>query len=585
MKVATWTICPLAGVFLLLMLGPSASGQAKVASSFDELTAAYAQAAEAKRGPLVVEWLADRDIQTLDDVSQVAWLCDKVAREGQSATQFTARWSGQITSPQGGGYTLSVSPINVNLDRGRHFVKQSVSVWVGGRKVLEATPKNWAWQSQPVSLKGGKAEAIRVELSYARCPGVHMQLHPAIIALNWAGAGGKAAAVPASALTLPDADAGGLEVEYRLGPAESATVVAATEPQIDRAWFGTYAMFPEYPQLQSKLLARFLDLALDPSYLALWDVDQKPAEGHAFWQTPTLLELMNSSQQQKCMDAMLARPAILTAHPQQSTVGLYWTARGGAPDQALQLLGTWAQVHADFQPELDAPYKKGRQLFELLPEALAWQYPAHLAQFEKEYLLATSDGGCSLPAALILAYAYRQQGGMSQWIEKLDSNLAALPPTGDERVNWLLARAHAEEIRFGRGGRFFPPAYRSLAGQNWLESAVVAAESEPARLRAYQEILWRLVSRERYEAARTILDQAAEKLKQPSSVAALAALRQQVDRIAADLQTREAEAEILARQRYVDRLQARYQKAADAGREDAAARYRQVLTVEGAAPK
>jgi hypothetical protein len=55
---------------------------------------------------------------------------------------FAVHWQGQITAPQTGNYTLSISPINVNSQDARYPVQLTVTLNVGGNVVLTAKPRN-----------------------------------------------------------------------------------------------------------------------------------------------------------------------------------------------------------------------------------------------------------------------------------------------------------------------------------------------------------------------------------------------------------------------------------------------------------
>ena len=73
------------------------------------------------------------------------------------------------------------------------------------------------------------------------------------------------------------------------------------------------------------------------------------------------------------------------------------------------------------------------------------------------------------------------QGNILPWIERLEARLADESLTGDRRVNWLLARAQAEEIRRGRPHEHYLTVERPLAGRAWIEEATLVAESEGVR--------------------------------------------------------------------------------------------------------
>ncbi len=211
---------------------------------------------------------------------------------------------------------------------------------------------------------------------------------------------------------------------------------------------------------------------------------------------------------------------------------------------------------------------------------MVWHFRPHLDRLEQEYL-ETPAGGCCLPVAYIVSYGHHAEGRIEQWIEKLDARLDDDALTGDRRVNWLLARADAEEIRRSRAGRHFVPTHRFLAGREWIEGACLVAQSEPARLRAFKELAVRMTVDERLDSARQVLDHAAERCTSGESVAALTQWRSELDVLSQAFDARRAQRQVVAEQAYIDRLRARHQNALDRGDSQATARYEQLLTGTG----
>ena len=188
--------------------------------------------------------------------------------------------------------------------------------------------------------------------------------------------------------------------------------------------------------------------------------------------------------------------------PNGAIANLYSRCRIGAPDQSVQVVGLWAQAHADDAPVLSVDYfLTNRGVYRELARKMGSQYPPHLQALEQEYLVL-ADGRCSLPVAYACAYGYWDQGRIEQWIDQLEARLANEELTGDTRVNWLLARAQAEEIRTSPAYQHWFTQDRFVAGRGWIEEATLVAQTEPARLRAFQELAARLTVDERLAAAR-----------------------------------------------------------------------------------
>jgi hypothetical protein len=174
------------------------------------------------------------------------------------------------------------------------------------------------------------------------------------------------------------------------------------------------------------------------------------------------------------------------------------------------------------------------------------------------------------------------QGNLLTWIDQLDARLADDQLAGDRRVNWLLARAQAEEIRHSRPHEHYLTMDCPLAGRAWLEEATLVAQSEEPRLRAYRELAARLAAEERLDAAGSTLDAAAQRCRAAESTAALAQWRTELASQYAVVQQRQAQQELLAQEAYVTRLRTRYQRAANSGDTAAAARYKDLLSAAGA---
>ena len=90
----------------------------------------------------------------------------------------------------------------------------------------------------------------------------------------------------------------------------------------------------------------------------------------------------------------------------------------------------------------------GRLPYQLLADAMASQYPPH-RQLLEQANLKLPNGGCCLPVAYILSYALLEEGQIGDWISRLKEVLDDGSITGDQRVEWLLAR-EAEEVRRAR---------------------------------------------------------------------------------------------------------------------------------------
>jgi hypothetical protein len=89
--------------------------------------------------------------------------------------------------------------------------------------------------------------------------------------------------------------------------------------------------------------------------------------------------------------------------------------------------------------------------------------------------------------AYTLAYGFLGKGKLTDWIAFLDAKLADPTVVGDLRVNWLIARAHAEEIKNCPADVYGFATARAMDGKSFLNQAMQAAQSPAAKLRVASE--------------------------------------------------------------------------------------------------
>ena len=365
--------------------------------------------------------------------------------------------------------------------------------------------------------------------------------------------------------------------EQALCLTRTLTVVAGEDPVV-----------AERPELRAALESRVLSLMEGPEFLAAAEcvlgagqAGGESREASRVRMTLRLAEELFSARplQSRYASLLLARPILLESSLPPIT--LYATARFASPETALELLGAWIELHPDAEPVFTLDYyDQNRRRYRNVCQLLAWQYPPHAEALQERYL-AASDGSCRLSAAYVLAYCYVSRGRIAQWIDELDARLAKAELTGDRRVNWLLARAQAEEIRQSRPGQHFKTQDRFLAGRRWIAEAAEAAQSEAVRLRVCQELAARLASQEQLDAAREVIEAAQGSLSSSSSAEALAGWGREIDapgRRAGLHRQQQAE---LADEAYRQRLGDRYRRAAQANDQGAMARYKDLIGQAG----
>lgn len=134
-------------------------------------------------------------------------------RSAQLPGQFSTRWTGTLTVPRSGDYTLCTRS------------NDGVRVWLDQQLLID----NWNEHSvtedtATVSLSAGQARPLKVEFFYAGGD-VTMQL-------LWSGPGRKKQLIPTTALRGPDGQAG-LQAEYFADMTLTARTRSAMEPSIN----------------------------------------------------------------------------------------------------------------------------------------------------------------------------------------------------------------------------------------------------------------------------------------------------------------------------------------------------------------
>ena len=109
------------------------------------------------------------------------------------------------------------------------------------------------------------------------------------------------------------------------------------------------------------------------------------------------------------------------------------------------------------------------------------------------------DGRCALPGSLCALVCPLDGGDFGGVVKhELEARLEDAQLTGDRRVNWLRGQARS----WAQPAPLPAPIGRFLAGEGYLEEATLVAESEPQRLRAYQELAVRMAAYERIDGPR-----------------------------------------------------------------------------------
>jgi hypothetical protein len=492
---------------------------------------------------------------------------------------FAVHWQGQITAPQSGNYTFSVSPINVNSPDAQNPLQVTATLGLGGNVVLTANAAQWNRSSTPISLTAGQPVALTLDWSAQvgkRIP--NRALHAL---LYWSGPGLANSIVPQSALSLPDGSAPGLQATYTWSNNNGAQTLIRTEPNIDVLWTSGPVWLQADPSVQAQAGSLLLQNATAPAFLSQFATPTNPPQLHPFFiDADATGQLLTSAQRGVFLNLLQTQPSLFNSVDPRRFSQFYGTWRLGNPDAALTVFGAWATANADIACILPngAPFEQdSRDAYRKLAIYVAQQMPEQLGQLQSQFL-GTPDGRCCLPVAYSMAEANLAQNKLPNWRGSLDQLLQSPTLVGDLRVNWLLARALAEEI-----SQATPPLTlesrvftRPTDGMAFLTQAAQAAQSGPVKVRVAIETAGRLAATGQLDAATSTLQSLANSVT-PDQQAILTTWINQISGVATAQANATSNQNAASQQAYLATLRQRRDQASANGNTDAVNRYNALI--------
>jgi hypothetical protein len=534
---------------------------------------------------------------TADQVPQNDWVYDFVrhmfADFDVLDQSFSVTWVGQINAPQSGDYTFSISPIDVNMGYSHTWATTSMSVSIAGQEIITAGPPSsqtgtppgyqpgttptskWVAQSSPVTLTAGTPVSIQVTFSVNTPPIFPPGTLHAI--LLWQGPGITRQPVPASAVSQAQTGTPGFQATYSWTMNGQQQSLTRTDPVIDFAWTSRSLLLAKDPTGANQAAESMWQTMTSASFISSCTT-ATPIKLHPFLREPEEASCGQSSgRRQAFLDLLIQNPALLDAMDADHAVRFFRAFRIGATDKALSVFGTWAVRRANLVCVLgNQPFDgETRQALAEMAILVTQQLPQQAPILQQEFL-QLPDGRCSLPVAYILTYSQLGLGKLNDWIASLDAKLADPTVAGDLRVNWLLARAHAQEftrtapIHYPLDGSY--PSSWPEDGLRYLYQALNAAQTPSVKVRVAKEIAAQITAGGEYQRATDFLGQVAS--SQPDAEKALVtAWQQEIAGLVAvqplALQSQQAESS----KGYLMTLRARRARAASQGNSAAVSRY------------
>ena len=395
--------------------------------------------------------------------------------------------------------------------------------------------------------------------------------------------------VPTSAVSQAQTGTPGFLATYSWTVNGQPQSLTRTDPLIDFSWTNSSLLLAQdltsANQSADTLWQAMTASAFINSYANATPVQLHPFLGNPFDASCAL----STARRQAFLDLLMQSPALLDAMDAPHAVAFFQAFRCGTPDKALSVFGTWADRQADLNCVLanDRSFDHDTRL-SLATMAIftTQQLPQQAASLQQAFL-QLSDGRCSLPTAYTLAYSNLGSGTFNDWMANLDAKLADPTVTGDLRVNWLVARAHAQEftrtapLHYPNGAPY--PSSWPVDGLSYLNQALNAAQTPSVKVRVAKEIAARITAGGEYQPATDFLSQVSASL--PDNQKALITTWQQqiAGFVAAQPQAIQAQ-QAESSKAYLMTLQARRAQAASQGDTASVSRYDALISAASNPP-
>jgi hypothetical protein len=478
------------------------------------------------------DWIESHQLSGLEP-DQLDWCFRTLLPPVDDKSGFRAVWTGYLTPPRSGQYTFSVSPWKVSYENTEYGAtrryRQSMNVQVNGKHLVAASPEGWSYGGDGIELTAGQAVPVRIEFAYERND--QHRLCPVI--LYWRGPGTSESVVPASVFTRNEEGDAGLDATY-VWATEDGDAAGVTremseqtvDPNVEFVWHDGLTV--DARSMGARAIAQ--------EFVNRWMRDSKEFADD-LRRRPQMAALLTCDQLRSCLQALVSNEIALRSISPAEMQRLYGAVRCGAEEDAVELLGVWMTYRANDVPQVAADageyFRLNRTFYYFLSTQIGFENPEAMSLLEERFL-ETENGECCLPVAYALTEAYLLRGDpagpageIALWIDKLEERLADESLVGDRRVSWLIARAHAEEVRYGRHGRHNWNLPVLASGRSWIDEARLVAESDPMRWRAELEYVTRLGTQGQIDEATKHL----EGLGQPPSEAIAAIVRPMSERL------------------------------------------------------
>ena len=529
----------------------------------------------ADRANAFVAWMGANDWHSLD-INDLYNLYEWLQADAVDAHRFSARWTGFISAPATGAYTFRQLPVykgaNVRL-----------KLTLGGQVILNSAADQAGqidFVSSPVQLTAGQPVAIQVELvhsfHYVR-PVYDFSESAPMAALTWKKDQGAESLIPTSAYLPPEGFAGqgitGLKGEY-FGNVEFGDLKRTRlDPALDLVWTWP-PVVPTQENAANEVLALCKSRILSGEFLAANAVNRPKVLTYQLWR---IAYHLTAAERRQLVNIMRGQPAVLQAMTPLAMGRLSQGIYVLPGDEHIDLIGEWAmsqpqpRSQAGIFPGYGAGYYQALNTDDYWVIARFMQGPyANDADTLCDRYLERPEGECNLPVAYVGAFASQLNNVPDRFRQRLDERINDQALTGDKLVTWLIARAFTKEAIPGR--------IEPLAGYSDLESALVAAETSQTKFWVLQEMVARLSSVNKGDAAKQLIEEHRGEFNTEQQQAQMNQWTTKADKLSAGYLAQQAAARQASTTVYVTELERRRQAALSRGDDGAAARFGQLLS-------
>jgi hypothetical protein len=504
-----------------------------------------------------IDWMTANDWRSLN-LSELYNLYGFINIDSVDRRHVSARWTGTLTAPSTGTYTLRQVRQYSGAD-------SRVKLVINGQTVLDSTdPRSGdkRFVSQPVEFTQSQPVPIQVEMTHDVTQ-IEVSEGAPMVVLTWKVGDAKDVIVPSSAFTPPEgfgeAGAHGLKGEYfadvsfqdlKSTRLDSALDIVATWPPLA----------PVHQAEASAVFDACKSKLMDDAFLT-----QAAANGgpdlvfrRTLWRAAYR---MRAIERQQLAQKLLNHPEVLKGMTPGAMARLMQAFFMLPGKEHLTLIGEWALARSQqrFQV-LDSPVvstgtyeNTDYDSYWRLGHVLQGPYWGDVATLWTKYLVRP-NGECNLAVAYMTAYSTREEASrrdgrfVHTFTDRIQQGLDDKTITGDKRVTWLFARTFADEVLYS-GLPLVSP------NSQFLTEARLVAETPDYTFWTLQEIAARQASLGAVDSlTKTVGDYTGST---PEEQAAITAWRDKAAKIAADNTKLRADAQAKSDMALVTDLQRR----------------------------